>query len=97
MHARVVLATTQPGKTDEMIKVARDSILPAAKKQKGFKSWFMLTNRNTGKGIVIGIWNTEADMLANESSGFYKEQIAKVAPLLTGPPTMEHYEVSVKG
>jgi heme-degrading monooxygenase HmoA len=97
MHARVVLATVQPGKTDEMIKVARDSILPAAKKQKGFKNWYMLTNRNTGKGIVIGIWNTEADMIANESSGFYKEQIAKVAPLLTGPPTMEHYEVSVKG
>jgi heme-degrading monooxygenase HmoA len=97
MHARVVLATAQPGKTDEMIKVGRDSILPAAKKQKGFKSWFMLTNRNTGKGIVIGMWNTEADMTANESSGFYQEQIAKVAPLLTGPPTMEHYEVSVKG
>ena len=97
MHARVVLATAQPGKTDEMIKVGRDSILPAAKKQKGFKSWFMLTNRNTGKGIVIGIWNTEADMMANESSGFYQEQIAKVAPLFTGPPTMEHYEVSVKG
>jgi heme-degrading monooxygenase HmoA len=97
MHARVVLATAQPGKTDEMIKVGRDSILSAAKKQKGFKSWFMLTNRNTGKGIVIGMWNTEADMTANESSGFYQEQIAKVAPLLTGPPTMEHYEVSVKG
>ncbi len=97
MYARVVLSTPQQGKMDEMIKVARDSILPAAKKQKGFKNWYTLTNRNAGKVIVIGIWNTEADMMANESSGFYKEQIAKVAPLLTGPPTMEHYEVSVKG
>ena len=97
MHARVVLATAQPGKTDEMIKVGRDSILPAAKKQKGFKSWFMLTNRNTGKGIVIGMWNTEADMAARESSGYYREQVAKLLPLAVAPPTMERYEVTVRG
>jgi len=97
MHARVVLSTAQPGKMDELIKICRDSILPAAKKQKGFKSWFLLTNRDAGKGIVIAMWNTEADMIANEKSGFYQEQVAKVMPLLTGPPTMEHYEVSVKG
>jgi len=97
MYARVTFATAQPGKIDETIKVMRDSILPAAKKQKGFKNLFFLTNRNTGKGVVIVLWNKELDMAAGESSGFYREQVAKVAPLLAGPPTMEHYEVSVKG
>jgi heme-degrading monooxygenase HmoA len=75
----------------------RDSVLPALKKQKGFKGMTFLTNRSTNKGIVIGLWNTEADMAAGESSGFYKEQVAKVAPHLAGAPTMEHYEVGVKG
>ena len=75
----------------------RDSILPAAKKQKGFKGLYHLGDRNTGKGMVIVLWNTEADMTAGESSGFYREQVAKVAPLLAGAPTMEHYEVSVRG
>ena len=97
MYARVTFATAQPGKIDETIKVMRDSILPAAKKQKGFKNLFFLTNRNTGKGVVIVLWNKELDMAAGESSGFYREQVAKVAPLLAGPPTLEHYEVSVKG
>jgi heme-degrading monooxygenase HmoA len=97
MHARVTIATAQPGKVDETIKVMRDSILPAVKKQKGFKNYFFLTNRNTGKGMSIGLWNTEADMAAGESSGFYREQVAKIVPLLAGPPTMEHYEVSVQG
>ncbi len=97
MYARVTNATAQPGKVDETIRVMRDSILPAAKKQKGFKSLFFLMNRNTGKGVVIVLWNTKADMTAGESSGYYQEQVAKEVPLLAGSPTVEHYEVSVKG
>jgi heme-degrading monooxygenase HmoA len=97
MNARVTFATAEPAKIDETIKVVRDSILPAAKKQKGFKGLYYLGNRTTGKGMVIVLWNTEADMAAGESSGFYREQVAKVAPLLSGQPTMEHYEVNVRG
>ncbi|MBM4444297.1 MAG: hypothetical protein FJ020_03200 [Chloroflexi bacterium] len=97
MYSRVTFATAQPGKIDETVKVMRDSVLPALKKQKGFKSMLFLVNRNMAKGIVIGLWDTEADMKAGESSGFYREQVAKVAPLLAGAPTMEHYEVSVQG
>ncbi len=97
MYARVTFATAQPGKVDELTKVMRDSVLPALKKQKGFKNMFVLVNRSTSKGMVIGLWNTEADMTAGESSGFYREQVAKVVPLIAGSPTMEHYEVSVKG
>ena len=97
MYARVTFATAEAAKTDEIIKVVRDSVLPAAKKQKGFKGLFHLVNRNTGKGMTIGMWNTEADMMASESSGYYREQVAKVAPLLSEPTTMEQYEVTVRG
>jgi hypothetical protein len=34
-------------------------------------------------------------MQASEASGYYQEQIAKFAPLLTAPPVREMYEVSV--
>jgi heme-degrading monooxygenase HmoA len=97
MYARVTFATAEPAKVDQTIKIMRDSILPAAKKQKGFKGLIYLTNRKTGKGMSIVLWNTEDDMKAGESSGFYQEQLAKEMPFLSGPPTMEHYEVSVKG
>jgi heme-degrading monooxygenase HmoA len=97
MYARVTFATAEPAKIDEIIKVIRDSVLPVAKKQKGFKGLYHLGNRSTGKGMVIVLWNTEADMTAGESSTYYREQVAKVAPLLSGPPNMEHYEVNVRG
>jgi heme-degrading monooxygenase HmoA len=97
MYARVTIATAKLDKFDEVVKIMRDSILPAAKKQKGFKGFYDLADRKTGKGMVIVLWNTEADMMAGESSTYYKEQVAKVVPFLSTPPTMEHYEVSVKG
>ena len=97
MFARVTFTTVQPSKFDEAIKLNRDSIMPAAKKLKGFKAFYGLSNRDTGKGITISMWETEADMKAAETSGFYREQLAKAAPLLAGPPTMEHYEVTAQG
>jgi heme-degrading monooxygenase HmoA len=97
MYARVTIATAKLDKIDEIDKIMRDSILPAAKKQKGFKGFYDLTDKKTGKGMIIVLWNSEADMAAGESSSYYKEQVAKVAPFLATPPILEHYEVTVKG
>jgi heme-degrading monooxygenase HmoA len=97
MHARVTYDPIQPGKMDEAIKVERDSILSAAKKQKGYEGLYFLTNRNTGKGMTISLWDTEADMAAAEGNGYYREQIAKLLPLVSGPAIKEHYEVNVQG
>ena len=97
MHARVTFATLKPTKIEEGIKVTRDSILPAAKQQKGFRNMFLLVNRNANNGMMIALWDTEADMMAGESSEFCREQVAKMAPLVTELPTMEHYEVAVQG
>ena len=96
MHARVVMSQAQPGKQDEALAIVRDSIVPAARQQKGFKSYLGLTDRSTGKNITISLWETEEDMTSGEASGYYQEQIDKVAPILAGPPTTEHYEVTVQ-
>ena len=97
MYARVTTTQLQPGKTEEAIRIYRDSVVPAAKQQQGFKGVFLLTDPNTGKGLSITLWETESEMGAGETSGYYQEQIAKFAPLLAGPPTREGYEVSVQG
>ena len=96
MHARVSTVQIQPGKTDEAINIYRDSVVPAAKQQKGSKGMLLLTDASTGKGISIALWETEADMKAGEASGYYQEQIAKFASVFAAPPVMEHYEVSVQ-
>ncbi len=96
MYARVTIVQIQPGKVDEATRIYKDSVVPAAKQQKGFKGIYMLTDRNTGKGISIALWDTEADMKAGESSGYFQQQLAKFKELFGAPPVREHYEVTVQ-
>lgn len=96
MYARVSIAQAQPGKADEVIRIHGDSVVPACKQQKEFKGLYLLTDRKTGKGITISLWETEADMTAAETSGFYQQQIAKFKAVLSATPVREAYEVSVK-
>jgi heme-degrading monooxygenase HmoA len=95
MYARITVDPIQSGKIGQAIKIERDSILRAAKVEKGFKGLYFLTNRKTGKGMTISLWDTESDMKAAESSGYYSEQLAKLLPLVSGPPARDYYEVNV--
>jgi heme-degrading monooxygenase HmoA len=96
MNARVAVFNVKPGKREEVISLFRDFVVPEAKKQKGFKGGLVLTNPDTGQGISIGLWETEADMTATEKSGFYQKWVSKFADVLAILPFMEHYEVSIK-
>ena len=95
MFARVSIAVGLPGKSDDIARIYRDSVVPACKGQKGFKGLYMLQDRKTNKGITLTLWETEADMLAAEASGFYQQQVAKFKDVLAAPPVKENYEVSV--
>jgi heme-degrading monooxygenase HmoA len=96
MNARVTFVQIVPGKLDEAVDLYRDSVVPAARQQKGYKGVYLLTDRNTGKGISMTLWETEADMLAGENSGYYQQQLAKFQDVFGVPPVREGYEVSVQ-
>lgn len=92
-YARVTTAQVQPGKMDELVRTHLDSVLPAARQQKGYAGGLVLTNPDTGKAEIIALWETEADMTAGEASGYYREQVAQAAPTLADPPSRETYKV----
>jgi quinol monooxygenase YgiN len=95
MHVRVTRVQLQPDKVDEAIRIYQDSVVPAAKQQPGFHSTQLITDRTSGAGMAITVWESEAALLAGESGGYYQEQVAKFAPLLAAPPVREVYEQSV--
>ena len=95
MYARVTIATTWPGKAEDVLRIERDSIVPACKQQKGFKGLYLLHDRKSNKGMTITLWETQADMNAAEVSGFYQQQVAKMKDVLAAPPVREEYEVSI--
>ncbi len=95
MYARLVTVMIQRGNMDETVAMFRDSVVPALKEQEGFKGALLLTDRKAGKACAVVLWETEEDMLASETSGFYQDQIAKFAAVFAGPPIREHYGISV--
>lgn len=96
MYARLVIAYAKPRMIDEIIKIDRDFVFPAEKKQKGFKSSYIFTNRDTNKGMAISLWETEADAIAWETSGTFRELSMKLMPYFFGVPILEGYEVSLQ-
>jgi hypothetical protein len=56
----------------------------------------LLTDPTTGKGKSITLWETEADMQASEASGYLREQLARLANVLSTQVTREAYQVSVR-
>lgn len=96
MFARVTTFQLQPGKIDAWLHIARESVIPVVRQQRGYKDGLVLTDTNANKIVVITLWETEADMKAGETSGYFQEQLTQVVPLLAAVPVPEAYEVSVQ-
>ena len=96
MFARLMIVTMKMDKLDDAIKIYSESIIPAAKSQKGFRGGYLLTDRKTGKEVSISLWDSEEDAIANEQSGYLQEQVSKLKESMAAPPVREGYEVSVQ-
>ena len=94
MHVRAATVQVQSGKMQEVIDVFNNSVVQAQKALKGYQGSYLMTDASSGQALAISVWETETDMLAGESSGYYQEQIGKLASVLAGTPTLEHYELS---
>ena len=95
MHARMVDLRVRPVDTQEMVRIYRTSVIPAARRQRGFGGAMLLTDPATGIGVSITMWETEDDREAGVASGYYQEQIDKFAHLLVDTPVRIHYQVNV--
>jgi len=96
MFARMTTGETRVDWIDKFVKIYEESMVPAAKQQKGYCGAYLLVDRKTGKGVSITLWDCEEDALANEKSLYYQEQLVKAMNVLTKNPIREGYEVVVK-
>ncbi|MDH7513426.1 MAG: hypothetical protein QHH14_10830 [Clostridiales bacterium] len=94
MFARLTTLNVRQDKIDEAIAIYRKSVIPAARKQKGFVAACLLSDRETRKGISLTFWKSEEDALANEENRYYQEQLIKFIDLMQTPPIREGYEVT---
>ena len=94
MFARVITLQLRPGKLDEFLRLVQDTIAPAAAAQPGFGGMTLLTGASH-KVVAVGLWETEAGLLAGERA-YNTENLADMHGLLAGPPLHEAYTVSLQ-
>lgn len=95
MYARLFTIQVLPDRMDEFIQRWHDAMLPLAQQQPGWRSARLLVDRQAGKAVVVGIWESEADaMVSGAGSAYAQQQQALLGDLNTAPPVMEHYEVA---
>jgi heme-degrading monooxygenase HmoA len=95
MTARVFSVQLHSEKVGEFIQLWHEAMLPDARQQKGWKSARLLVDRKSGKAMVVGLWETEADALATSTGSAFAERVrAALASLMAAPPVVEHYEVA---
>ena len=93
MFVRLFQFQLKPDKLDEAVKIFRESVIPAVKPLIGLVSYSVLLDRNTGKGATIIYFDTEENMLANESSGQPQKMRDEFKDYWAAPYIVDRYEV----
>jgi heme-degrading monooxygenase HmoA len=79
----------------EVSSVAQGSA-PILKQRRGFEGLQVLRDPNAGEGIIVSMWETEADAKASEASPSYIGQMSMMSSFLYDPLAPETYELSVR-
>ena len=94
MYARFTEATIDPKKRENTEMIA-ESIFTAARQQKGFRGLSFCLDPK-GEAVFLSLWESKEALLANETSGYYQEQVAKLKDVLTTPTTRQVGEVKAQ-
>jgi hypothetical protein len=68
MYARVRTYRIKQGQVDQRLKQAQETSIDAYKEQEGFEGVVILADPVEHKNMTIGLWDTEANMLASEQA-----------------------------
>jgi heme-degrading monooxygenase HmoA len=95
MYARVTNIRFPPEMKAEVSRVAQ-GLAPILRWQRGFEGLQVLTDPSTGEGIIVTVWETEADAEASETTSSYIGQMSMMSSFLYESLAPKTYEVSVK-
>ena len=96
MEARVLTYEIPPAKLADAVRVWEEKVMPTLRGRAGFGGGLLLTNQESGKMLAISMWEADADREAYEASGEFKALLADVEQVIAGPPSIEHYDVSIR-
>ena len=56
MYARMTIMMIHPDRIDDAVAIYKKSVVPAARRQRGFRGVCLLKDAVTGKGVSVTFW-----------------------------------------
>ena len=91
MLARINSVQTATDKLAGLVKFSEER-LPAAREAPGFKGFYLLADRQSGKLVTISLWDSDDDLRQFEAQGAQMRKEAS-SDLGIAPTPVEVYEV----
>jgi hypothetical protein len=93
MYASMTTAQVNLDHVDEIAPLYQ-RFLPTLQAAKGWRGITVLVDRSTGRGLLVGLRESEADAHLFETSGTFQQLLADYPPgLLMGPPQRQVVDV----
>jgi heme-degrading monooxygenase HmoA len=91
----MVLTTIEikPENLDEFVRIWSEGSTEV-KSFKGFQAGYLVTNRDLGKAVIVGLWETAGDAATFSNSSIFQTVMGKLKPLALNQPVREFFEVS---
>lgn len=93
MYARLTTGTIHHDKIDDATKYLHDHVAEV-RQLKGNHDFLGLLDRGSGKLLILTLWDSEADLQASETSGYYQARIKELTAFAVGQFTRDAYEVT---
>ena len=94
MQARIATRQIALDKLEEFTQRWRELLLPALQQQPGVREAMLLVDPQTGKAVVVSVWESDAAMRAFEQGPVLANLRPRFADFLDGEPTVaDVYEV----
>jgi hypothetical protein len=86
VHASVTVAQVNLNRVDDIAPLY-ERFLPTLRSASGWLGVYVVVDRSTGSGHLLGLWETEADAQSFETSGAFQRLLAEYPPgILVAPP-----------
>jgi heme-degrading monooxygenase HmoA len=95
MHARVSMIEGSQERIDDGIKMLETETLPELEQVDGYCGILSLVDRESGKSIIVTLWESEQAMRASEARANTLRSDAASRLGMTGSPTVERYECTL--
>ena len=92
MFARITTYEGRSGRVDEFRLAMEEHVLPALRRLPGYRGVLFLADHESGKVLVVALWETEESMRASEESAYWFRAYGAeaVSERITG---VERYEI----